>query len=108
MEDLAIMLKQNSQTPDKILIMNQKKASGKYVKATKTIGKFTDDTKGLRAGNVVRFPLNRTPDTGKVIGTLKRIFIHLKDNPPKNKGDEEARIKGPIAVTNPKFSPPLF
>jgi hypothetical protein len=82
--------------------MNAKKARGKYAKATTTIGKFTDDRKGLRAGDLVKFPIDRSHNLKKETGILKRIFKHDKNNPPKNKGDEEARILGPVTGTNPK------
>ena len=55
---------------------------------THTVEAFSDDTKGIRAGQVVSFPSSNKPGGLIIEGVVQRIFAFVREE------REEAKIKG--------------
>jgi hypothetical protein len=74
--------------PAEIIIL-AKVEKNKPGETTRTIEKFTDDTKGIRAGSKVTFLENNKPGAKTLTGSVQRVFdFYLK---PER---QEVKIKG--------------
>jgi hypothetical protein len=76
--------------PEPEVIVIAKVEKNKPGETTRTIEKFTDDTKGIRAGKRVTFLENNKPGAKTLAGLVQRVF----DFYGKRDNRQEVKIKG--------------